>query len=89
MNRKRGIIMVSPLVRGGRTLRMGLEAVKASTRAKYICSRCGKKAVKRKSTGIWQCKSCNVVFAGGAYAPTTPVGEVAARIISDIAKQQQ
>jgi hypothetical protein len=35
--------------------------------AKYICTFCGKTTVKRHSVGIWECKSCKKVVAGGAY----------------------
>ena len=31
------------------------------------------------SVGIWQCKKCNYKFAGGAYAPSTKLGEIALR----------
>lgn len=33
----------------------------------YTCTFCGKPAVKRKAVGIWECKSCKKVTAGGAY----------------------
>lgn len=35
--------------------------------AKYTCTFCGKTTVRRHSTGIWNCKSCKRVIAGGAY----------------------
>lgn len=35
--------------------------------AKYQCTFCGKTTVKRHSTGIWNCKACKKVVAGGAY----------------------
>jgi len=35
--------------------------------ARYTCTFCGKTAVKRHSTGIWDCKSCKKTVAGGAY----------------------
>ncbi len=41
---------------------------------------CGRKAVRRISTGIWQCQKCGATFAGGAYLPTTPAGKVAKRV---------
>lgn len=31
------------------------------------------------SVGIWLCNRCGFKFAGGAYAPTTKLGEVAER----------
>jgi len=31
------------------------------------------------SVGIWLCKSCGFKFAGGAYSPTTKLGEIAER----------
>lgn len=39
--------------------------------ARYDCSFCGKRAVKRGSTGIWKCGSCRKTVAGGAYAVST------------------
>lgn len=72
---------MSPFVRGGRSVKIRLQKVKKVKTTKYTCPRCGKKAVKRLATGIWQCKSCGVTFAGGAYMPSTPVGETVARIV--------
>jgi Ribosomal L37ae protein family len=37
------------------------------------------KTVKRWSVGVWHCRKCGLKFAGGAYAPTTKLGEIAAR----------
>ncbi len=31
------------------------------------CPRCGKTKLARKSSGIWMCRSCSLVFTGGAY----------------------
>ncbi|CAD6270039.1 unnamed protein product [Miscanthus lutarioriparius] len=35
--------------------------------SKYLCEFCGKFAVRRKAVGIWGCKDCGKVKAGGAY----------------------
>src|SRR2546430_12163496 len=37
------------------------------------------RTVKRWSVGVWHCRKCGFKFAGGAYAPTTKLGEIAAR----------
>ncbi|KAL7345405.1 ribosomal protein L43 [Encephalitozoon intestinalis] len=62
--------------RYGSTLRKRMKAVLETQRAKYSCEACGKKSVKRTAVGIWKCKSCRRIFAGGSYAPSTPAGKV-------------
>jgi large subunit ribosomal protein L37Ae len=81
--------MTSAAVRGGRSVKIRLQKIQGKKKEKYVCPRCEKKAVKRRETGIWCCRSCGVVFAGGAYSPTTPVGKVATRIISDLKKSRK
>ena len=39
--------------------------------AKYTCTFCGKDAVKRNAVGIWKCKACSKVMAGGAWSVST------------------
>lgn len=48
-------------------------------RSKHECPRCKFQTVKRWSVGIWHCRKCGFKFAGGAYTPTTKLGEIAAR----------
>lgn len=44
-----------------------MKKIEISQHAKYNCAFCGKDSVKRTVTGIWKCKSCYKVVAGGAY----------------------
>jgi len=78
--------MASYAVRGGRSIKIRFQAVAKTLRAKNRCPRCEKKMLKRINTGIWRCKACKNVYAGGAYAPTTGAGETGARVISDLKK---
>jgi len=36
-----------------------------------LCDFCGKFTVKRQAVGIWKCKACGRVLAGGAFAKNT------------------
>lgn len=53
--------------RYGSSLRKVVKKIEISQHAKYNCAFCGKDSVKRTVTGIWKCKSCYKVVAGGAY----------------------
>ena len=48
-------------------------------RSKHECPRCKFRTVKRWSVGIWHCRKCGLKFSGGAYTPTTKLGQIAAR----------
>lgn len=50
----------------GKNTRTKLVAVESKQRKKQVCPFCQGTA-KRKSAGIWDCKKCKKVFAGGAY----------------------
>ncbi|CDK26364.1 unnamed protein product [Kuraishia capsulata CBS 1993] len=58
-------------VRYGSSLRRQCKKLEVQQHSKYDCSFCGKKTVKRESTGIWSCKSCKKTVAGGAYTVST------------------
>lgn len=53
--------------RYGPSVKDKLEKTETKQKATYKCPKCLKKAVKRVSVGIWQCKKCNNKFAGKAY----------------------
>ena len=65
--------------RYGSTVRKRYNKVIAGLKKQHKCPNCGFVKVKRESVGIWKCKKCNHVFAGGAYAPQTKLGIVAKR----------
>ncbi|OAE27938.1 hypothetical protein AXG93_3309s1350 [Marchantia polymorpha subsp. ruderalis] len=57
--------------RYGASLRKQIKKMEVSQHSKYFCEFCGKFAVKRKAVGIWNCKDCGKVKAGGAYTLNT------------------
>jgi large subunit ribosomal protein L37Ae len=65
--------------RYGTVTRRRYIAVVTGLRSKHECPRCMFRTVKRWSVGVWHCRKCGFKFAGGAYAPTTKLGEIAAR----------
>ena len=46
------------------------------------CPACATRALKRKAVGLWVCKKCDLLFAGGAYVPFTDAGKAANRAIA-------
>ena len=57
--------------RYGVKIRKLVKNIESVQRAKHICPSCGHRAVKREAAGIWRCRKCGSVFAGGAYVPRT------------------
>ncbi len=53
--------------RYGASLRKVIKKIEIAQHSKYHCAFCGKDSMKRAVTGIWHCKPCNRVVAGGAY----------------------
>jgi len=50
-------------------------------RRRHYCQNCGAKAVKRLSVGVWKCSKCGFTFSGGAYSPSSKIGEIAKRSV--------
>jgi large subunit ribosomal protein L37Ae len=67
--------------RYGRTVRKRLGQIESELRKKHRCPSCGSLTVKRFSVGVWKCSKCGFTFSGGAYSPSSSLGEVAKRSI--------
>ncbi|HVP24863.1 MAG TPA: 50S ribosomal protein L37ae [Methanomicrobiales archaeon] len=65
--------------RYGRFIRKRVVEVEEIEKSTHTCPSCDQVAVKRKGTGIWQCRKCGYKFAGGAYVPQTPTFRIAQR----------
>ena len=70
--------------RYGRTVRKRRAEIEAELRKRHRCQKCGAKAVKRVSVGVWKCLKCGVTFSGGAYSPSTKIGELAKRSVETV-----
>merc|ERR1712169_59631 len=57
--------------RYGASLRKQVKKIEISQHAKYTCMFCGKTSMKRSAVGIWSCKGCRKVVAGGAWVVST------------------
>jgi large subunit ribosomal protein L37Ae len=62
--------------RFGLRIRRTLVKIEEAQKQKYVCRKCGKKAVKRVGSGIWECRHCGYKFAGGCYIPATPASKI-------------
>ncbi|MCK4614337.1 MAG: 50S ribosomal protein L37ae [Thermoplasmata archaeon] len=56
--------------RYGIKIRRQTASIEGNLRKRHQCPRCLHMSVRRVSTGIWECRRCNLKFAGGAYVPT-------------------
>jgi large subunit ribosomal protein L37Ae len=60
--------------RYGVKIRRQISNIEKRQKQHHTCPDCHYPAVKRQSTGIWNCKHCGYTYTGGAYMPTTTVG---------------
>lgn len=51
--------------------RVRFRDIEVRQKAFHTCPNCGHPKVKRLHTAIWQCRKCDMKFAGGAYVPKT------------------
>jgi large subunit ribosomal protein L37Ae len=65
--------------RYGATVRKRYIAAVSGLKKAHGCPQCGSTSVRRQSVGVWKCGKCDAVFTGGAYTPTTKLGEIAKR----------
>ena len=75
--------------RYGSTLRKLVRKIEISQHSTYRCVFCGKDSVKRTCVGIWECKSCRKVVAGGAYTLSTASAVQVRSNIARLRKIQQ
>ena len=55
--------------RYGVRIRRRVQEIDEGLRMRHVCPNCQAVAVKRRSSGVWECRRCGHVFAGGAYRP--------------------
>jgi large subunit ribosomal protein L37Ae len=62
--------------RYGATLRKRVLVIESKAAKGQKCPRCKSlDTVERIAVGIWECKSCGIRFAGGAFIPQTTLGK--------------
>jgi large subunit ribosomal protein L37Ae len=70
--------------RYGGNVRKRYTKIHSELKSKHLCPRCESPTLKRTSVGIWSCKKCGLTIAGGAYTPSTKIGQVSKRPINEI-----
>lgn len=56
--------------------------VEQKQKESHKCPFCGFAKIRRKSRGIFECKKCGNVFAGGAFLPQTLTGGIIKKMVS-------
>lgn len=75
--------------RYGSTLRKLMRKIEVSQHSTYRCVFCGKDSVKRTCVGIWECRTCKKVVAGGAYTLATAPAVTVRSTIGRLRRMQQ
>jgi len=65
--------------RYGTVARRRYAEVIAGMRVPHECPSCHVRAVRRLAIGVWACRKCGVKFSGGAYLPSTKLGDISRR----------
>jgi len=73
--------------RYGASMRKLADKAVKSKKKRYECPKCRKLKLTRKANAIWQCRSCDARFAGGAYSFRSEAGEIAGRVIGEYSKE--
>jgi len=60
--------------RYGAGIRKRVLAVELRKKRKYVCPKCNKKTLRWRAVGIWECTSCGLQLAGGAWEPLSDLG---------------
>ncbi len=55
--------------RYGVRVRRRTQEIEEGLRTRHVCPNCRAVSVRRRSSGVWACRRCGTVFAGGAYRP--------------------
>src|SRR2546430_16376727 len=55
--------------RYGVRIRRRVQEIEEGLKGRHTCPRCAAISVRRKSTGVWACRRCGYVFAGGGDPP--------------------
>jgi len=51
----------------GKKIRKMYDESRAKASRKYKCPACSRTAIKRQSSGVWECQKCGKKYASGAY----------------------
>ncbi|UCE11383.1 MAG: 50S ribosomal protein L37ae [Candidatus Thorarchaeota archaeon] len=68
--------------RYGAKLRRRVLDLERRRREPHRCPSCATRSLQRKAVGLWSCRKCGLLFAGGAYVPYTDAGKAAKRAIA-------